>query len=297
MSALKVPSDCEWVSRSLDPYVDGELDPSHAIDIEGHLSACRACAEQAAFARAMRRSLRRMTAPAAPAALRARVCASIIEQRLGAPPQGEPSRDDDAAQHDDESRPKLIRRRYAVALAAAAGLVFAAGVSQRQRDAGEASFASAGQATRASVVDHVTPDSLLDDLVALHAEPLPPETTNPKELEPFIGVPVRPIHFAPLGASFRGARVNAMNQRRTAVLQYTVDGQHRLTMYVFDSHAIPVNLSTKLSPRYVEASPVYVGKLRGYSVAAIEQSGVGYAIASDLDDVESAELVARAVQP
>jgi len=38
--------------------------------------------------------------------------------------------------------------------------------------------------------------------------------------------------------------------------------------------------------------PVYVGSRRGYSIAALEKRGVGYAVATDLDDRESAELVA-----
>jgi hypothetical protein len=37
---------------------------------------------------------------------------------------------------------------------------------------------------------------------------------------------------------------------------------------------------------------VFVGTKSGYSVAAIENRGVGYAIATDLPLLESAELVA-----
>jgi hypothetical protein len=42
--------------------------------------------------------------------------------------------------------------------------------------------------------------------------------------------------------------------------------------------------------------PVYVGKLRGYSVAATERSGVGYALASDVGDDENTQLVLAAAQ-
>jgi hypothetical protein len=41
----------------------------------------------------------------------------------------------------------------------------------------------------------------------------------------------------------------------------------------------------------VHNQPVSVGERRGYSIAAREQRGVGYAIATDLDDDASAELV------
>ena len=40
----------------------------------------------------------------------------------------------------------------------------------------------------------------------------------------------------------------------------------------------------------VPVQPVHVGERRGYSIAAREQHGVGYAVAADTDD-ESAELV------
>jgi hypothetical protein len=37
---------------------------------------------------------------------------------------------------------------------------------------------------------------------------------------------------------------------------------------------------------------VYVGKRRGYSIGATDHRGVGYAVASDLNDAETAEIVA-----
>jgi hypothetical protein len=37
---------------------------------------------------------------------------------------------------------------------------------------------------------------------------------------------------------------------------------------------------------------VLVGKMRGYSVAAMEESGVGYALANDGDEDETTKLVA-----
>jgi hypothetical protein len=42
----------------------------------------------------------------------------------------------------------------------------------------------------------------------------------------------------------------------------------------------------------VAAAPVYVGNFRGFSVAAAERSGVGYALASDLDEDNNVAMVA-----
>ena len=57
----------------------------------------------------------------------------------------------------------------------------------------------------------------------------------------------------------------------------------------------PFPLRARLEPRVVRELPVYVGTRRGYSIAATEQRGVGYAAAGDLDDEETAELVASTV--
>ena len=67
-----------------------------------------------------------------------------------------------------------------------------------------------------------------------------------------------------------------------------------MTVYVFDPRAVPLH-TNKLKTRWIEQRAVYAGKLRGYSVAATEsQHGVGYALATDLDDDESARLVTTA---
>jgi hypothetical protein len=42
----------------------------------------------------------------------------------------------------------------------------------------------------------------------------------------------------------------------------------------------------------VRNAPVFVGNVRGYNVAATERRGVGYALATDLNERESLELVA-----
>ena len=57
----------------------------------------------------------------------------------------------------------------------------------------------------------------------------------------------------------------------------------------------PCPLRARLEPRVVRDMAVYVGTRRGYSIAAAEQRGVGYAAATDLDDAETAELIASTV--
>jgi hypothetical protein len=152
-----------------------------------------------------------------------------------------------------------------------------------------------------------TLDTVLDELVALHANPLPPEEENPEKLarlEPYVGVPVQRSALQLLrrneriGASpsFDGARLYMVeNSHNTAALHYKVKG-HRLTVYVFDASVIKMR-QTRLRPRIVREvpareSPVYVGEMRGFSIAASERSGVGYALASDLDEDNNVQMVA-----
>ena len=284
MKGLKVMTDeCALFSTQISSYVDGELDPGHNVDVEAHAIRCSTCTERIKFLQTMRASIKRVSSVRAPDALRARLAASMMAEKVRVR----------EADREAFGGTKLVGWKYAAALAAAATVVLSV-AAVKNRD----NTAALGN-TQASVVDtSIGFDSLLDELVALHANPLPPETTNPEELtrfDPLVGVPVRRPAFQPLGV-FNGARVHAMRERRAALLQYTMEGNHRMTVYVFDPRAVAMQ-ATRLQPRLVRERPVYVGKLRGYSVAAAEKGGVGYALATDLGDDRSAQLVLNAAQP
>jgi anti-sigma factor RsiW len=314
MNARKLILECEHLASSLTPYLDGELDPGHIVDLETHAASCGACAESIAIARATRASLKRVAGRSVTCstALRDRISAVMVAERSAsrsASPVATPLTATSLGREgEDGGHPALIRLRYAVALAAAAGIALAFGAS-RPRSGSVAQSDAQPPHQEASIARF---DTLLDELVALHAQPLPPETTNPEELprfDPFVGVPVRRPAFKPFGANFNGARVvPAMLDRRAALLQYTVSG-HRVTVYVFDPRAVPLR-PIRLHVRVMHEpatsaeqvsrrkTPVYSGQLRGYSVAAAESSrGVGYVIASDLDDDESAKMVMAAATP
>lgn len=288
-ASRKPMDDCSRFAHSMDPLVDGELDAGHAIDVESHVAACGPCAARVALAQATRLSLKRTCAVRAPDALRARLDAAMARERSAAAE----IRATQAA-----ISPKLLRLRYAMGFAAAAGVVFAMAMS-RYKNPVIASDAKGSEGAVAAASLAAPNFDLLDDLVSLHANPLPPETTNPEALQnwdPFVGVPVRRPSFQPFEARFNGARVLSIHtgDRRAAMLQYTVHGGHRVTVYVFNPRTVPVE-AMRLDRRLVGQRSVYIGSLRGYSVAAAKHSGVGYAIASDLDTDESARMVLAAL--
>jgi anti-sigma factor RsiW len=285
----KEPDDCSRLEGSIAPYLDGELDADHAVDLEAHVIACGTCAERVALLRSMRKSLKRTSARRCSDALRSRLTATVIQERQSAEAAAAPPADEGIG-------PKLIRLRYAVGLAAAAGVVFAMGMSRHAHQPRDP-FALLTP-KQSDVATTMTGFDILDDLISLHANPLPPETTNPEELQrwdPLVGVPVRRPPFQPFGASFSGARVHSMSDRRAALLQYTLRGGHRVTVYVFNPRVVQVN-TMRLEERTVHERSVFVGSLRGYSIAAAEQSGVGYALASDLGTDQSTNMVLAAVQ-
>lgn len=287
---FKAVDECARCAGALAVYADGELDASHGADLEAHLATCSACRERLTLLRAVRLSLKRATARRCSDALRARVSFAAAQgaQRSSAT---------SAAGHatragDDATGAKLLRLHGGLGFAIVAGVVF--GMIPWMVSPGSRSLDRPGHADVASAM---TGFDILDNLVALHANPLPPETTDPADLprlDPFVGVPVRRPPLQPFGASFEGARVHAMADRRAALLEYTVGGGHRVTVYVFNARVVPLK-AMPLEPRVVNDHAVYVGNLRGYAIAAAEQRDVGYAIASDLGTDESAELVLAAI--
>src|SRR5262249_12663304 len=158
-----------------------------------HVVGCSTCAERVALLRAMRLSLKRTAARRAPEGLAARMHAVVAAERERAlSHQARAGRADLRPPGDTwPGEQKLLRLRYAVGLAAAAGVVSAMGMprSTQIRHASDVSPLAAGEMDTAST--HLSIDALLEELIALHARPFPPDTTDPDQLErfdPFVGV-------------------------------------------------------------------------------------------------------------
>lgn len=140
------------------------------------------------------------------------------------------------------------------------------------------------------------PEELLDLFIDYHTAPPEPQVTEPKlvpELERDVGVRVPLLSLTEYGAEWQsGSVVRVPRTPPAAYLRYRTADSHSVTVYVYNASRIPLHAG--LRPRMVREEPVYEGSRRGYSIAAQLRHGVGYAVATDLNEARSAELV-RAV--
>lgn len=269
---------CRTVACLVETYLDDELEPSQLLEVEKHTATCTTCRERLQLDRAIRMGVRRSVTSKASASFRARVAHSMTAERYASAERSQGANG--------------VPTWRAVGLAVAATVAAVIGLErQTHQEAGNARPAQNNAAAAVGL------DALIDQFVDWHARPLPPEITNANDLpgfEPYVGVPVQPITLSRFGAKLVGGRILPVREQNcAAMLQYTLDGSHRISIYVFDPRRIGHHPS-RLQPKVIGSKPVYVGQIRGWSIAAAEQSGVGYAIASDLGDEASAELALAA---
>jgi anti-sigma factor RsiW len=277
---------CRKYTHLLGAYADGELEPSSVLDVDNHVSGCETCGERIQLDRAIRSSLKKHVGAAAspaPDALRARISGAMMA----------------AEKHEVERQTKLDTTRSsaraekswmlrnAVPLASAAALAMVWGAAARGPIGRTTSSAAVGAGANFD----------LDDLISEHSHPLPPESTDPKDVrafEQYVGVPVRPVGFEKRsGAHLVGGRMIPVRQERAAVLQYEIGtgvAVRRVSILVYDPRRIHVN-DDSLQARAVGTAEVRTGQQSGYTLATSHGTSVGYVVASDLDSDKSAELV------
>ena len=263
----------------LDAHVDGELSPEQAVTVETHAVDCASCGARLHLEQSMRTSLRRAVyeASAPTVSFQERLAQSLAAERERLA----------SASNNSSRRGSMLSWSTIVPLATAAALALVWSASKEK-----AARVNGPTASTVAASADMNVDQLLDDLVDRHLEPTSPAVVNPTELvrfDPEVGVPVRLPSLQQYGARWEGGRVVPVRNQRAASLRFRVDG-HRMTVYVYNSERFP--LKNKLEARVVRNEPVYVGWKRGFSIAATDRHGVGYAVASDLDDQENAEIVA-----
>ena len=271
-------STCRQILPLLEAYGDEELAAEKSLEVEQHLVDCSTCNERLRLNHALHLSLRSAVRGAAPVM-------PSFEERIAAALRAESQREEaDGAVEREAQHSRMLSWRTVVPVAAAAALtlVWAGSTSKQQAQSREGS--SYAQLDNA--------DQLLEELVDHHMNARGPQVTEPSllsQLEPEVGVPVNLPSLKAYGARWEGGSVVPVSNQHAASLRYTMGGRH-VTLYVYNSSRVPIE--SRLKARTVRNEPVYVGSRRGVSIAATEHRGVGYALASDLNDDESAELVA-----
>lgn len=283
-------SVCRGMGPLLDAYLDSELAPSQVIELDRHLQECEDCAARIALDRAVRAGMRRsVRMTRAPQGMRERMGAAMIAEASRSPRRG----DDTMVE-----RGRMLPWNVALPLASAAAIPLVLGIAGAwsEKAPRTAKVTASLEETRpapqsASVVDL---DRMLDQFVDWHARPLPPEVTSETELvkfEPYVGVPLRAPALAPFGGKLVGGRMltTGTASQTAAMLYYTLPSGHRVSVYVYDPSRVPAR-PTRLQPRTLGRDEVWVGRVRGYSVAAPMRHDVGYAIATDLDEEQTTRL-------
>ncbi len=312
--------DCRQVKPLLETFVDGELSAEHTLDVETHLGECDVCSEHLRFAQAVKFSTRE-------AVLAQTVVSDEFRERLERALAAEQQREQalesghvaalgaaSAAGSAPQTAP-LRWRTIAGIVAAAAALMF--WVGSKNWMTGDSEIQNA---PLAKVNPHPTPSVLssdlgveqaLDRLIDYHSSPPQPQVTQPEllpALEPNVGVRVHlPEEFDRFGAQWEGAALVRVSNHQAASLRYRIPepslmgkgsllapraagSEHRVTVYVYDPSKVPVHRS--LQRRLILNDPIYLGKWRGFTVAAKQNEGVGYAVATDIsDDSQIADLV------
>lgn len=274
--ALALPT-CNEVRPYLEAFADQELPTDRLLDVERHLHQCEDCRSEVELSHHLAAVTRSAVedVPVCPA-FQARLCSALKAERRR------------------QEHPSLLRPlpfKAVLPLAAAAAATLYVGYRYSQEKQSSASLAAA---------DTVLVDTLLKHHTS-HRAPASAGgaatargTAELAALEPTLGFPVRAPNLDRYGARFVGASLLNVNDVHAASLHYSLADGRRVTFYVYDPEQLPLRGLRTLHPRVVGDRAVFVGQRRGYSLATCEQQGIGYAVAGDVPDDKSAELVLAA---
>jgi anti-sigma factor RsiW len=287
---------CARVRGPWETFLDGELPADQMLELQEHLDQCNDCADEMALSSAIRSCARRVvlrdagvvTGLAREAGREEAGISEAFRARLSDALARE------AEQEAVEERSANVRRvlRQWVPRAGALAVSSAAAVVlwMRSNDVVEPTTDVTGSSAQAAALE---PEELLDRLLDFHSSPPEPQVTQPElvpQLERFVGVQLPVPSLAKYGAFWQGGSVvRVRGDRPAAYLRYRTADDHKVTVYVFNPARIPLHAG--LEPRMYREQPVYEGYRRGYTIVAQLRRGVGYAVATDLAEPISAELV------
>ncbi len=314
---------CTGARSVMEAFVDGELSPEQTLGLEGHLEDCVNCRASADFLRVLSATVKEVvhfptTVPVvakttstdlthkngAAHSNRADVSPAPFMTRLELALDAEIEREVAAEQ---PSRGAWLTKMAAFAAAASATLwfgvrTFGPEVSsfagrQPSPDQGRSSGSMNAVRSGNSEDEVITLEGALDRLIDYHSSPPQPQVTSVDllpVLEPDVGVRMQLPKLDAYGARWEGASLVPVRNQRAASFRYQLP-KNRVTLYVFNASRMRVQDSQVLvreTPQpQPQPHPVYFGQWRGYNVAAKENRGVGYALATDMDGPAVARMI------
>ena len=248
--------NCDHALRVLDAGLDGELDRATNAELEEHLAACPACAQQRADRLSLREALRAAPRFRAPARLH-----QAIHEALARP----------------EPAVRPTPRRRGISWASAAGLavcVAAVALGLGWWMATPSFLPDTRDELVARHVSALAGDGRLYDVASSDRHVLKPWFAGKIDFAP----PVRDLSRS--GFALVGARLDRVAGRPAAVIVYRIRA-HEINLFVTRSAS-------------AAARPVTLSKPRGFAMAAWAEDGLALAAISDVDPQELtrfAELV------
>jgi mycothiol system anti-sigma-R factor len=248
---------CAGISRFVDTYLDGEFAETDRAEFEGHLNDCELCRGKVRVQAEWKQAIK----SAAPHEQAPAALRNRVARSIA-----------------KESKPMLTWRAWAVRAmpaAAAVGLV--------------ATF----------MISKVQWSPVADDLVAMHQKKTPIEVSGGTDQvkQWYVDKVDFPVHVPQLchqaSCTLRGGRLSSVGNTPAAYLVYDVNGD-KVSVFIFDANDMPIETRRKT---VIGNREVYFDQEHGYNVALFRDRGVGYAIASDLDQEQMMKLVSSAVAP
>jgi len=288
---------CPRLHAPWETFLDGELPAPQMLELQTHLDGCAQCAGEVGFSRAIRNSARQAVLGGDAAELSEPFRSRL---RLALEREVELERETRNAMHTRRLLRQWAPRAGALAVSSAAAVV----LWMRMNDNVEPTTDVGGRVSSSGVAANdvasnraqtaaVEPEELLDRLIDYHSAPPEPMVTRPElvpQLERDVGVRMPLPNLSQYGVLWQGgAVVRVRADRPAAYFRYRTMDDHKVTVYVYNASRLPLHAG--LEPRMFREEPVYEGYRRGYTIVAQLRRGVGYAVATDLDEPISAELV------
>jgi anti-sigma factor RsiW len=285
---------CPRLRAPWETFLDGELPVAQMLELQLHLDGCPECSEDVAFSRAVRGSTRQVVRSGAATdlseAFRARLTGAL-EREAATERQAQ-----SVAQTKRMFR-QWAPRAGALAVSSAAVVVLWLRMNDNVEPTtdvgGRVSGLAPGSSAAGAASAMLEPEELLDRLIDYHSAPPEPQVTRPElvsQLERDVGVRMPLPSLAQYGALWQsGSVVRVRSDRPAAYFRYRTVDDHKVTVYVYNASRIPLHAG--LEPRMFREEQVYEGYRRGYTIVAQLRRGVGYAVATDLEEPISAELV------